>query len=165
MADHFIPVCIINNTAFTEDSKLEGVCRVRDFCEIIKPITALTLAHYTDDFYQGTTAITVNTFGAGKAWYLGARVEDSGLEKLVGKMMCELGITFIKLPHGVEKHIRHHDGVEYTFYLNYTMEEKEVRLGDSETGYSLLNQKPVPGSIRVKGFGVDVIRTGRYLPD
>ncbi|WP_394915516.1 beta-galactosidase [uncultured Robinsoniella sp.] len=147
-----------NGAAFTEDSEMHGVCRIRDFCEIIKPLTARTLAYYTEDFYQGTPAITVNTFGAGKAWYLGARVEDSGLEQLVGKIMCELGITFKKLPHGVEKHIRYHDRVEYVFYLNYTTEEKEVCLGDDEKGFSLLYHKLVFGTLRLKGFGVDVIR-------
>ena len=137
---------------------MEGVCQIRDFCEIIKPVTAQILASYTGDFYQGTPVITVNRFGKGKAWYLGARVEDSGLEQLLGKIMCELGITFKKLPIGVEKHIRYHDSVQYEFYLNYTTEEKEIQLEDNGIGFSLLYQKPVFDTLKLKGLGMDVVK-------
>lgn len=147
-----------NGAAFTEDSGMEGVCQIRDFCEIIKHVTAQILACYTGDFYQGTPVITVNRFGKGKAWYLGARVEDSGLEQLLGKIMCELGITFKKLPIGVEKHIRYHDSVQFEFYLNYTTEEKEIQLEDNGIGFSLLYQKPVFDTLKLKGLGMDVIK-------
>ena len=72
--------------------------------------------------------------------------------------MCELGITFKKLPIGVEKHIRYHDSVQYEFYLNYTTEEKEIQLEDNGIGFSLLYQKPVFDTLKLKGLGMDVVK-------
>ncbi|MDR1445460.1 MAG: beta-galactosidase, partial [Treponema sp.] len=46
---------------------------VHDFCELIHSRGAEVLASYGSDFYAGRPALTVNSYGKGKAWFIAAR--------------------------------------------------------------------------------------------
>lgn len=61
-----------NAVCFTDGSKAE----VKDYAEILRVAEDVTvLGTYAADFYAGTPAVTVNTYGAGKAYYVGARID------------------------------------------------------------------------------------------
>lgn len=145
-----------NTAVFEEDSKIDGTFEVRDFCEILKVEKARVLARYSSDFYEGTPVVTVNDWGKGKAYYVGARIETAGMEALLGKILSEVGITFEKLPTGVEKHVRAGENVTYEFYLNFTGEEKIIQfLGTAE---ELLSQTEVSDTLILKPYGMGCIK-------
>lgn len=52
---------------------LKGEYEARQLCDLIHAETAQVLATYKDDFYAGRPALTVNSFGKGKAYYIAFR--------------------------------------------------------------------------------------------
>jgi beta-galactosidase len=62
-------------------------------CERLWLTTAKPLAHYTHEFYAGDTAITVNSYGKGKAYYVGTHLEAPALSALFAAIAAELGIA------------------------------------------------------------------------
>lgn len=58
-----------NSVSFTDGSS----CELRDYAEILRVGTADVLGTYDSDFYAGNAAVTVNSYGKGKAYYVAAR--------------------------------------------------------------------------------------------
>ena len=52
---------------------LTGEHPVREYCERVHAEGATVLATYKTDFYAGMPALTVNSYGAGRVYYLAAR--------------------------------------------------------------------------------------------
>lgn len=109
-------------------------------CDLIHPIrdlgddyqdvtSAEAIGHYTTDFYAGTPCITKNTFGQGKAYYIGTRSEDAFYEQLVEQICKEAQVAPI-LDCDAELEItrRKNEHGEFLFLLNHTTEEQEVTL-------------------------------------
>lgn len=48
-------------------------CEASLLCDLMHLEGARELASYEEDFYAGTPVITENSFGAGKAYYVGTR--------------------------------------------------------------------------------------------
>ena len=60
-------------------------------CGIIHPEGgAEVLATYEDDFYAGIPCVTCNTFGKGKAYYIGTQPEQKFLEELMEKTILAM---------------------------------------------------------------------------
>lgn len=102
------------------------VWRVREYAELIRNLDAEVLGIYTEDFYQGQPALTVKTFGEGKAFYQAARCELEDMETFLADLLTDAGVTYKKLPAGVEKHVRYADDRRFEFYLNHS--EKDIAL-------------------------------------
>ena len=56
------------------------------WCDILQPTTAETIAWYDDDFYTGKPAITVNSFGKGNVYYLGTHPEEDYMKSLLHQL-------------------------------------------------------------------------------
>ena len=97
-----------------------------DYCEVIHTGTAEILGEYGEDWYAGTPAFTVNSFGSGRAFYLAARLEASGNLAVLESVLRCAGIPTEDLPAGVDHHPRYGQTRRYDFYLNET--EQEVQL-------------------------------------
>jgi len=67
-----------NEAVFTDGT----ICSIRDFAEILKVKDADIVASYGMDFYAGTPAVTRKRSGMGEAWYIGARLDQAGMEKI-----------------------------------------------------------------------------------
>lgn len=137
-------------------SLLKGTYAVKDFCEIIKASTAKTIGAYTCDFYAGTPAVTRNAYGKGSAYYVGARMEDTGMETLYQMIWKRVGIKIRPLPEGVEYHIRTGEEGTYEFYLNYTGEGKQI--ANSNDGVNLISGIKVIKEFYLEPYGVAVIK-------
>ena len=58
-----------------------------DYCETLRPEGAEALALYSDGYYRGTPAATVNRYGKGQAIYQACRDSGSLKEQLLGKLI------------------------------------------------------------------------------
>jgi beta-galactosidase len=101
-------------------------------CERLWLEGAEALATYGREFYAGEPAITVNAYGAGKAYYVGTRLAEGSLSALLGAICAERGITSplgAAPPAGVEVTARVSPRGETLLYLlNHATERREVRL-------------------------------------
>ena len=72
---------------------LDNRYEAKHYCSLVKLRTAKELGAYTDDFYKGTPAVTVNSYGKGKAFYLASRNESTFHADFYGKLVKELEIS------------------------------------------------------------------------
>ena len=98
---------------------------VEDYCEILRLNGAEVLATYSDGWYQGAAAVTVNRWGRGCAVYQACRDTGSLKNAVIGRLLQELGIescvdTEDALPHGVTAHSRTDGETTYVFVENYS---------------------------------------------
>src|SRR5215216_1314195 len=76
-----------NDIEFTIPDLADTSCAtVGVLCDILKPITAIVVARYRQDYYAGKPAITLNQFGAGRVLYIGA-VGDRQLYEVLAKWL------------------------------------------------------------------------------
>ena len=107
----------------------------KDYAELIHANTATVLARYTKEFYVGMPALTVNTYGKGKAYYQAFRDEGAFTEKVLSDILMGLNIqpTLSALPkQGVTAHCRTDVENTYLFVENYNVETVEGLSLDGE---------------------------------
>ena len=122
-----------NTVRLTDGKEYKAI----DYCELIHSRTAEVLATYTEDFYAGMPALTVNNYGGGKAYYQAFRDDGTFADAVVSRLLCECGIVGDfpeKLPEGVTAHSRTDGENTYIFIQNFTDEEKSI-----ETRCELIN--------------------------
>jgi beta-galactosidase len=71
--------------------------------EIVVAQGASPVATYGDDFYAGTPAVTRNAFGDGEGWYVATRLDDAGVDEVLGRILAG---------HGIRSPYAGFDGVE-----------------------------------------------------
>lgn len=139
--------------------ELKGTCEAKDFCEMIKPAGAKVLGTYGEDFYAGTPAVTLNQYGQGYACYMGARMEEKGMEQLYRMLCTRAGISFHTVPEGVEYHIRRGERDIYEFFLNYS--DREQRIAGVKTGVNLLSGEATEREFRLGSMDFAVIKSSK----
>jgi beta-galactosidase len=118
--------------------KIEGLetsYKVSDYCDLIHAETAEVLGVYKNDFYADMPALTVNSYGKGKAYYIAARTEYTFNKDFYSKLICDLNIKSVidaELPEGVTVQMRCSKDNKYIFIMNFSEEEKKVSLGKDE---------------------------------
>jgi beta-galactosidase len=104
---------------------------VYELCDLIHTEGAEVLAVYGEDFYVGRPALTLNTFGKGKAYYIAARAHasfyDDFYTNLVSDCNIPLAITS-PLPKGVTAQVRTDGDSKFVFLLNFSGREHYIRL-------------------------------------
>jgi beta-galactosidase len=105
------------------------------FFELIHTTTAETLGVYGKDFYADRPAVTVNEFGAGKAYYVGSRIAPDFTEWLLKLLATDAGIDPVvaELPRGVTAQRRRSATKEWLFLMNTTSEEQTITLPYEES--------------------------------
>lgn len=102
-------------------------------CNLIEVSTARVLMNHGDDFYAGTPAVTVNEFGKGKAYFVGADLEQDFYLDLMSYVAAEAELQpYItgEIPFCVETSSRiigtDGDAKEVVFLQNFSKEEVEI---------------------------------------
>jgi len=92
----------------------------RLWCDLIEPKECQIIATYAKDFYAGRPAITMNTFGLGKAIYIGTQSHQHFYADLVVwlRQLCSLN-PLLKVPDSVEVSMRQRDDLRIFFLLNH----------------------------------------------
>ena len=132
-----------------------GDWEVFDYAEILRVRDADVLGTYTDDFYQGSAAVTCKSHGEGRAYYVAARTSAAAMRPLFERMLGDAGIAVRKLPQGVECHVRTGEEGVYEFYLNWTKEAVTV---PGVKGTDILSGETLDGSLELSEYGVAVVR-------
>lgn len=105
----------------SEFSELEGYGTV--FRDMLRVTTAEPIFKYKD--YEDLAAVTSNTYGKGKAYYIGTGIDNNLVDSICEKVINENKIKHIDSPNGVEVVERIVDGESYYFIMNHTGEEQE----------------------------------------
>lgn len=101
-------------------------------CDIMHLEGAECVSSYLNDFYQNTPVITTNSYGQGKAWYVGTRSSRSFYKEFVKNIMKTAGVHGVMItPEGVEAAVRENEKGTFIFLLNHNEKEEEIVL---ETG-------------------------------
>ncbi|MDR6555368.1 beta-galactosidase [Paenibacillus qinlingensis] len=111
---------------------LEGSYQCGILCDLIHAEGAEVKAVYGKDFYQGMPALTVNSYGAGQAWYVATSPDPAFLQGLLGNLCQDKGIMApITAVPGVEVSIRTNDNNDdFVFILNHNDQSSTIALGD-----------------------------------
>ncbi|MBR4234595.1 MAG: beta-galactosidase [Clostridia bacterium] len=126
--------------------KLSGKYECGFICALIDAQTARTVGAYESDFYAGTPALTVNKYGEGEAWYVGARGSAELLDDLCGTLVDKSGVRRIcaALPCGVTACEREKDGRLYLFLMNFSGAQQTI---SGVSGTELLSGKQINGGL------------------
>ncbi len=113
------------------------------------------LAKYGTDFYKGRPALTVNTFGKGRAYYIASRNDDRFHESFYGSLIDQLGLKRAlnaNLPEGVTAQIRTDSKQDFVFLLNFQPAPRKVNLG-RETFTDMTSGENIKGSVTLPAYG------------
>lgn len=96
--------------------------------EMIRPVQATSLYKYTDTFYSNYSAVTVNKFGDGKAYYVGGGIEATLLNEIAEEIADSQKISKIASEKQVEVMPRvTEDGQYYFMVMNHSGEDATFR--------------------------------------
>ena len=128
-------------------------------CDIIHSRGAKVLASYGSDFYAGTPVMTENTYGKGKAYYIGTEPNDTFLADFVAEICKENDIKApFEVSDAVEVTKRVNDRNETVFALNYDKEnEGFIDLGEGKY-IDLIKNEEVTGKTSIAPYDVRVLK-------
>lgn len=136
---------------------LSGQYQCGLLCDILHTEGARVLATYGSDFYAGMPALTVNSFGQGKAYYVATDPEESFVKGLIRYACDEKGIKPIMVtPAGVEVTQRIKGDAVFTFVLNHNEVPVTVELGQY-VQHELLSDQDMSGSVEIPARGVLIL--------
>ena len=128
----------------------------RLWCDIIEPKGCQILATYTKDFYAGTPAVTMNTFGLGKAIYIGTMSHQHFYHDLIVwlRQMCGL-LPLLKVPENIEVSMRQKEGTRIFFLLNH--QNSPIRIQFFKPMHDYLTGESFSGNYDLPPYGVLVL--------
>jgi beta-galactosidase len=133
----------------------DGKCGL--WADVLQPSGAEVLATYTNFQYAGKPAITSNSFGKGKAVYIGADLDPMGLARVLRTLAIAAGIQAPQeVPIGVEMTIRQARGKRWMFLMNHKPDAQTVKLATA--GTDLLTGQARSGEVELSGYGVQVLQ-------
>jgi beta-galactosidase len=128
----------------------------RLWCDIIEPRDCQILATYAKDFYAGRPAMTMHSYGLGKAIYIGTQSHQHFYSDLVVwlRQMCGL-VPLLKVPENVEVSMRQRDGSRVFFLLNH--QPSPLRIQFYKPMHEFLTDSTISGNYDLQPRGVLVI--------
>ena len=126
------------------------------WCDLIEPKGCQILATYTKDFYAGKPAITLNSFGLGKAIYIGTQSHQHFYSDLVVWLRQTTGLhPLLKVPENIEVSMREKEGVRMYFLLNH--QNSPVRIQFYKPMHDFLTGSNIVGNYDLQPHGVLII--------
>ncbi|MBP3475673.1 MAG: beta-galactosidase [Lachnospiraceae bacterium] len=98
-------------------------------CDLLHTEGAEVLCSYEKDFYAGMPALTCNTFGKGKAYYVATRSNAAFYSTFIRELCAQAGIEpVLDTPECVEVTKRSNANGTFLFLLNHDAESHEIIL-------------------------------------
>ncbi len=128
----------------------------RLWCDIIEPKECQVLATYAKDFYAGRPAITMHTYGLGKAIYIGTQSHQHFYTDLVTwlRQLCNLN-PLLKVPETVEVSLRQKEDMKVYFLLNH--QSSPLRIQFYKPMHDFLTGNTFSGNYDLPPHGVLVL--------
>jgi len=128
----------------------------RLWCDIIEPRDCQILATYAKDFYAGRPAMTMHTYGLGKAIYIGTMSHQHFYGDLVTwlRQMCNLH-PLLKVPDSVEVSMRQKEDTRIFFLLNH--QGSPLRIQFYKPMHDFLTGNTFSGNYDLQPHGVLVL--------
>jgi beta-galactosidase len=128
----------------------------RIWCDVIDVKDAAVLATFTKDFYAGRPAMTMNSFGNGKAIYVGFISNQAFYYDFVTWLRQTFNLfPLIKVPDTVEVSMRQKDDTKIFFLLNH--QNSPVRLNFFKPMHDFLTGQTFTGNYDIPPHGVLVL--------
>ncbi|NMB45653.1 MAG: cellulase family glycosylhydrolase [Firmicutes bacterium] len=128
------------------------------WCDILKPQGAQVLARYSGDFYCGEAAVTVNSFGKGKVYYIGCDLDRTSMKVLMQHVAGSAGIVppISPIVPGVEVVKKEKDDEKpYLMVLNHNATPAVLTLDDSYT--DLISGKKTKEVLSLEPYAVAML--------
>jgi beta-galactosidase len=126
------------------------------WCDLIEPKGCQVLATYSKDFYAGKPAITMHTFGLGKAIYIGTQSHQHFYHELVSWLRTVGGLhPLLKVPENIEVSLREKEGARVYFLLNH--QNSPVRVQFYKPMHDFLTGSNIVGNYDIQPHGVLVL--------
>ena len=138
-------------------SKQTAACS--HWCEVLHLEGAKALATYERDFFAGSAAVTVNAFGQGAAYYLGTKLDEAELARVLDGVCGRAKVEpLLRAPENVEVTLREKDGARFLFLLNHGAKTVTVRLpAEKFAGWDLLTGAVVKRAVKLAPLAVSVV--------
>ena len=145
-----------NHLVFKGDFPTNHMHPARLWCDIIEPKECRVIATYAKDFYAGRPALTLHTFGLGKAIYIGTQSHQHFYADLVTwlRQLCNLQ-PLLKVPDSVEVSLRQKDDERIYFLLNH--QNSPLRVQFYEPMHDFLTGNTITGTYDLPPHGVLVL--------
>ena len=118
------------------------------WCDIIEPETAKTIATYDSEYYKGKAAVTVNSYGRGRVYYIGCDLDNEAMKQIVKIISDGAGIETTDLPENVELVKRG----DIKILLNHNETEVQTNI----TGKSIISDTDFDGTL--EPYGVEFVK-------
>ena len=125
-------------------------------CDVIHLTGAKSLGVYAEDFYAGTPCICENSFGAGRAIYIGTKLEAGGVDAVLDYAVQGTDVApVLAAPAGVEICLREGEKHGLLFLVNNTTDSRTVAI---PSGWeALAGEAPENGVLILSGKGSAVL--------
>lgn len=141
-----------------ESVRLDDGATATVWTELLELAGAEAIASYADGELAGVPALTRREVGAGAAWYLATRLDDSSLHALVRRLLEAAGTGApYQAPAGVELVRRTGERGSFLFAINHGTSDAEVPV----PGHDLVADEPTGGTLRLSPGAVAVVREER----
>ena len=125
--------------------------------DVLRTMTAQTVATYQAEYFSGAPAITFNNYGQGRAIYIGTLGDDALHDTIVDWALKSISLHApLPTPPGVELTERWQGDQRLLFLLNHTNETQEVPL--TAAYLELLSNTIVNEIVKMPPYGVSVLR-------
>lgn len=132
----------------------DGECGI--WADVLNPQQAEVLGTYTSGQYASRAAITLHSFGKGKAVYVGADLTGPSLARVVRNFTRMAGVRpELEAPAGVEFTVRRLGNKQWIFLLNHTPQRQMVKLPGNFR--DLISRQPETGNTELAAYGVRVL--------
>lgn len=128
-------------------------------CDLLHLEGAESLGEYDNDFYAGMPAVTVNSFGKGKAYYVATRSSEEFYHTFFDRIIKEQGIEPVvtgDFDNCIEATVRENEKGSFLYLLNHGESVNSVTLKHS--GTDLLSgweyEAGAPVSLEAKGVAL-----------
>jgi beta-galactosidase len=128
------------------------------WCELMHLAGATALSSFVDGPLPGAPAVTAHEHGDGTAWYVGTRLEQEAVNRLVGNVLKKLKIkppiSMVTAPAGLEVTRRTGPEGSYLFIINHGTETAHVMA----QGHELIADRKLAGTLSLRGGAVAVVK-------
>lgn len=124
--------------------------------ELGRPTAAEVLSTVAEGPVQGSPAVTRNTYGDGRSYYVSTSLQVEGMDELLQVLCADAGVSpMLAGPApGVEVVRRCKDEQTWTFFINHN--DEDVRI--PAAGHELLTSQELQGTLHLKAGSVAVVR-------